>query len=92
MFCAEVLTEAKMGFFATIGVIVFFYYLISLILWLVRDSDIELFYKEKYGKPISKYFYFWLGYAVIVDHAVAYFAHFIAQSTLLLKCDFLQVR
>lgn len=52
--CTEVLTGAKMGFFATIGVIVFFYYLISLILWLVRDSDIELFYKEKYGKPISK--------------------------------------
>lgn len=47
--------QINMAFFATIGVVVFFYYLISAILWLVRDSDVELFYKEKYGKSISKY-------------------------------------
>lgn len=46
--------QINMAFFATIGVVVFFYYLICAILWLVRDSDVELFYKEKYGKPISK--------------------------------------
>lgn len=45
----------KMAFFATIGVIAFIYYLVSVILWLVCDSDIELFYKEKFGKKISKY-------------------------------------
>lgn len=43
-----------MEFFATIGVITFFYYFISAILWVLLDSDIELWYKQRYGKPIGK--------------------------------------
>lgn len=42
-----------MLFFAIIGWFVFFYYLISLILWLTLDSDIELFVKSLVGKKIS---------------------------------------
>lgn len=43
-----------MGFFEALGIFVFLYYLISIVLWIVLDSDIELFVKEKIGKPISE--------------------------------------
>lgn len=39
-----------MGFFAFLGILVFLYYLISVILWCVLDSDIELWFKERWGK------------------------------------------
>jgi len=42
-----------MGFFEWLGILVFLYYAINLILWIVLDSDIELFVKEKLGKSIS---------------------------------------
>lgn len=44
-----------MGFFEFFGVLTFFYYLVSALLWLTLDSDIELFIKEKFGKSICKY-------------------------------------
>lgn len=39
-----------MGFFELLGVFVFFYYSISVILWIVLDADIELWFKERWGK------------------------------------------
>ncbi|KAL5281921.1 DHRS7 family protein [Megaselia abdita] len=41
------------GFFSIIGLIVVLYYIIYLILWIVLDSDVELAFKERFGKPIS---------------------------------------
>jgi len=42
-----------MGFFELLGLFIFLYYLVNLIFWIILDSDIELFLKEKFGKPIS---------------------------------------
>ncbi|GAB0088568.1 dehydrogenase/reductase SDR family member 7 [Sergentomyia squamirostris] len=42
-----------MGFFAFVGVVTFFYYLINGILWCALDSDIELFIRSLVGKRIS---------------------------------------
>lgn len=39
-----------MGFFEFLGVFVFLYYLINVILWIVLDADIELWFKERWGK------------------------------------------
>lgn len=39
-----------MGFFEYIGILVFLYYLINVILWIVLDADIELWFKERWGK------------------------------------------
>jgi len=36
-----------------IGLIAVLYYVLSLILWIVLDSDIELAFKERFGKPIK---------------------------------------
>lgn len=44
-----------MGFFEMVGIAVFLYYLVYLILWLILDTDVELFIKEKTGKPICKF-------------------------------------
>lgn len=44
-----------MGFLELIGLLVCLYYIINIILWIFLDSDIELFIKEKIGKPICKY-------------------------------------
>lgn len=41
-----------MGFFGFLGALVFIYYVIQLIFWIILDSDIELFIKEKFGQPI----------------------------------------
>lgn len=49
-----------MGFFELFGVFVFAYYLLSAFLWLVLDSDIELFIKERFGKPICNFMHFFL--------------------------------
>lgn len=43
-----------MGIFEFIGIIVFLYYLINIVLWIILDSDIELWIKERWGKPIGK--------------------------------------
>lgn len=43
-----------MGVFEFIGIIVFLYYLINIILWIVLDSDIELWLKERWGKSIGE--------------------------------------
>lgn len=43
-----------MGFLEIIGLIVCLYYLFNIICWCVLDSDIELFIKEKFGRPIGK--------------------------------------
>lgn len=39
-----------MGFFEFIGILVFLYYLINVVLWIVLDADIELWFKERWGK------------------------------------------
>lgn len=44
-----------MGFFSFIGISVVLYYVVQLILWIILDSDIELFVKEKFGQPICKW-------------------------------------
>lgn len=41
-----------MGFFSFIGLLAVVYYVIQLILWIVLDSDIELWIKEQFGQPI----------------------------------------
>lgn len=41
-------------FFELIGISVFLYYLISIILWCYLDSDIELWLKERWGKSPGK--------------------------------------
>lgn len=41
-----------MVFFELIGLAVVLYYVVNLILWLSLESDVELFIKEKTGKPI----------------------------------------
>lgn len=46
-----------MGFFQLIGIVTFLYYLISILLWIILDTDIELFVKEKFGKRISKFIF-----------------------------------
>ena len=43
-----------MGVFEFIGIITFLYYLINIISWIVLDSDIELWFKERWGKSIGK--------------------------------------
>lgn len=43
-----------MSFFEFLGIVVFLYYLISIILWCVLDSDIELWFKSRWGKPIGE--------------------------------------
>lgn len=43
-----------MGLFELIGILVFLYYLVQIVSWIVLDSDIELFLKERWGKPIGK--------------------------------------
>lgn len=43
-----------MGFFAAIGFITFFYYVINIIFWTVLDCDIELWYKQRWGKRIGE--------------------------------------
>lgn len=40
--------------FGLLGIVVVLYYLVSVVLWLFLDSDVELFVKEKTGKPICK--------------------------------------
>lgn len=41
-------------FFEFIGIVVVLYYLISIILWCVLDSDIHLWLKERWGKSPGK--------------------------------------
>lgn len=41
-------------FFEIIGIIVILYYLISIILWCILDSDIHLWLKERWGKSPGK--------------------------------------
>lgn len=43
-----------MGFFAAIGFITFFYYVINIIFWIVLDCDIELWYKQRWGKRVGE--------------------------------------
>lgn len=43
--------------FQLFGFIVFLYYAVSVILWVILDTDIELFIAEKTGKPIGKMFF-----------------------------------
>lgn len=45
-----------MGFFELLGLAVFLYFIVTIILWLYLDSDIELFICEKFGRPIGKTF------------------------------------
>jgi len=42
-----------MNILELIGLTVLFYYITSLILWIILDSDIELAFKEKFGQPLS---------------------------------------
>lgn len=44
-----------MGFFELLGIGVVLYYVVHIILWAVLDSDIQLFIKEKTGKPICEH-------------------------------------
>lgn len=44
-----------MGFLEFVGVAVILYYLVYVLLWVFLDTDVELFIKEKTGKPIGKY-------------------------------------
>jgi hypothetical protein len=43
-----------MDFFELIGLFVFLYYVIQIVLWIVLDCDIGLFIASQWGKPISK--------------------------------------
>lgn len=40
-------------FFTCVGFLAVLYYIISLILWIILDSDIELAFKERFGNPIK---------------------------------------
>ncbi|XP_070500753.1 dehydrogenase/reductase SDR family member 7-like [Chironomus tepperi] len=42
-----------MTFFEIIGFIVIFYYIVQVILWIILDCDIMLYYKTQFGKPIN---------------------------------------
>lgn len=44
-----------MGLLAAIGFIAIAYYVIQFILWTTLDCDIELFFAERLGKPISEF-------------------------------------
>lgn len=44
-----------MGFFAFIGILVFIYYVVNVILWCLLDSDIELFTRCLVGKRIGEF-------------------------------------
>lgn len=44
-----------MFFFSLIGILFFTYYLICILLWVVLDSDVELFVKSLVGKRISEF-------------------------------------
>lgn len=41
-----------MGFFGIIGVLVIVYYLAQILFWTLLDCDVELYIKDKLGKPI----------------------------------------
>jgi hypothetical protein len=43
-----------MGLLAAIGFIAIAYFVINFLLWTLLDCDIELFFTEKLGKPISE--------------------------------------
>lgn len=44
-------------FFEILGFFVFLYYLITIILWITLDSDIELFLYQRFGKKVCKFFF-----------------------------------
>lgn len=41
-------------FFGFVGIVVILYYLISIVLWCLLDSDISLWLKERWGKSPGK--------------------------------------
>lgn len=52
-------------FFEFIGISVFLYYVVSVILWCILDSDIELALKERWGKSAGKikwFFHIFIGW------------------------------
>lgn len=51
----QILLTYIMGLLAAIGFIVIAYFVISFLLWTLLDCDIELFFTEKLGKPISEF-------------------------------------
>jgi hypothetical protein len=43
-----------MDFFELIGLIVFLYYALQIVLWIALDCDIGLFVASQWGRPIGK--------------------------------------
>uniref|UniRef100_T1GJ95 Dehydrogenase/reductase SDR family member 7 n=1 Tax=Megaselia scalaris TaxID=36166 RepID=T1GJ95_MEGSC len=40
-------------FFTFLGLATMLYYIVSILLWIILDSDIELAFKERFGKPVK---------------------------------------